>query len=116
MKGVLKNKIATTLAAGFLILTINNALFVLSSSYHLFKQDYDKRHLKEEEFASSEQYQEAIDYCDSEIERVTPIRKGLIIATGASAGASAVTYACGAIHEKRKKRKIEKETDIYIGG
>ena len=50
-KGLLKNKIITTLTLGFAVLTIHNLLFTASSSYHLFKQDYDKNHLQESDFA-----------------------------------------------------------------
>jgi len=114
-KGMLKNKIVAGLSLGLFVLTIHNLLFVGSSSYHLFKMDYDKNHLKESDFATVEEYNEKIEYCDSEIERVTPIRKGFVVATGVSAVGAGVSLAVLS-REANKKKKIIEETDTYIGG
>ena len=114
-KGLLKSKIAAGFAIGFMALTIHNLLFIGSSSYHIFKMGYDKNHLTKNDFATVEEYNEKMEYCDSELERVTPIRKGFIVAAGVSAVGTGVSYAILS-HEANKKEKNIEETDTYIGG
>ena len=114
-KGLLKNKIFASLTVGLGILALVNVLLVGSSSYHIFKQNYDKKHLDENDFVTVEEYEEKMEYCDSEIERVTPIRKGFIAASGVSALGAVASYAVLKYGDYRKKKQMIEETDTYIG-
>ena len=105
-KGLLKNKIFASLTVGLGILALINVALVGSSSYHIFKQNYDKKHLNENDFATVEEYDEKMEYCDSEIERVTPIRKGFIAASGVSALGAVASYAVLEYDYRKKKKMI----------
>ena len=108
-KGFIKNKILPYVTIFLLIGGLFLEGLALSGTYHVFRMKNEKDNLVQSGQAD-EETKGQIEYCDSEINRVSPIPGKLAVAGGVMLGGSAAGAVVSKILDKKEEEEEEKES------
>lgn len=112
--GTLKNKIIASIAIGAMIITVFFTLSGLAGKLHAYSQNFNREHLKAEEFSSTAEFESAKEAFQKEADRVNPIANGMLIGAGASAVVTTVATVAGEVEKKKQAKKEELAEELGI--